>query len=82
MPAPPDAPIDPRTVAVGVMAFYSKSDDHRSADDIYDTYLAKMKYFVRWLVDTGHRVRLVEGDSRFDDKVVQEDPHRLEITPA
>ena len=72
MPTPPDAPSDPRTVVVGVMAFYGNSDDRRQADEIYEIYLEKMKHFVRWLVDTGHRVRLVEGDSRFDDKVVQE----------
>jgi polysaccharide pyruvyl transferase WcaK-like protein len=31
-----------------------------------------MKRFVRWLADSGHRIRLFTGDNRFDDRVVQE----------
>ena len=31
-----------------------------------------MKRFVRWLADTGHRIRLFAGDNRHDDGVVQE----------
>ena len=72
MPAPPDHQGDGHAVAVGVMAYYGANDDRRSANDIHDAYLEKVKCFVRWLIDSGRQVRLVGGDSKFDDSVVQE----------
>ena len=35
-------------------------------------YLEKMKRFVRWLADSGHRIRLFGGDNLWDDTVVEE----------
>ena len=51
----------PLTVGVGVMAYYGTNDDRRQADEIHASYLEKMKLFVRWLADSGHRIRLFGG---------------------
>jgi polysaccharide pyruvyl transferase WcaK-like protein len=71
LPVPAYAAADPMTVGVGVMAFYGGNDDRRDADEIHAQYVASMKKFVRWLVDTGHRVRLFTGDV-VDNTVVAE----------
>ena len=72
LPTPPDHPGVVRTVGVGVMAYYGGNDDRRRADEIHACYVEKMKRFVRWLVDSGHRVRLFGGDTTIDDRVAQE----------
>jgi polysaccharide pyruvyl transferase WcaK-like protein len=70
---PPAKPIDPRTVCVGLMAYYGSNDDRNSADQIYSSYVTVMKQFVRWLVDNGRNVRLLVGDTNgSDDAVVRE----------
>ena len=61
IPTPPYEPGDPQTVGVGVMAYYGGNDDRRDASQIHAAYLAKMKRFTRWLVDSGYRVRLFGG---------------------
>lgn len=66
MPTPPYEPGDPGIVGVGVMAYYGGNDDWHRGDEIHATYVAKMKIFTRWLVDSGHKVRLFGGDSKFD----------------
>jgi polysaccharide pyruvyl transferase WcaK-like protein len=70
-PSPASSSGDPTAVGVGVMAFYGDNDDRRDAEEIHARYLDKMTTFVRWLVDHGHRVRLLPGDSKVDDSVVQ-----------
>ena len=72
IPTPPYEPGDPQTVGVGVMAYYGGNDDRREAGQIHASYLAKMKRFTRWLVDSGYRVRLFGGDNLWDESVVQE----------
>jgi polysaccharide pyruvyl transferase WcaK-like protein len=72
LPTPPHDAGDPRTVGVGVMAYYGGNDDRWNADEIHARYLENMKRFVRWLADSDHRIRLFAGDNRFDDRVVQE----------
>jgi polysaccharide pyruvyl transferase WcaK-like protein len=62
---------DPETVGVGLMAYYGSNDDRHRADEIHASYVEKMKFFTRWLVDSGYRVRLLVGDES-DDGVVQE----------
>jgi polysaccharide pyruvyl transferase WcaK-like protein len=59
------------TVGVGVMAYHGGNDDRGHADEIYLAYVAKMKTFVRWLVDTGRDVRLFTGD-QVDEPVLAE----------
>jgi polysaccharide pyruvyl transferase WcaK-like protein len=72
LPTPPHDAGDPRTVGVGVMAYYGSNDDRADADEIHAQYMETMKDFVRWLADEGYRIRLFAGDNRFDDSVVQE----------
>jgi len=66
VPTPPFDPGDPEAVGVGVMAYYGGNDDRDRADEIHAAYTEKMKAFTRWLVDSGHKVRLFGGDSKFD----------------
>jgi polysaccharide pyruvyl transferase WcaK-like protein len=72
LPPPPHDAGDQRTVGVGVMAYYGSNDDRADADAIHAHYMDTMKRFVRWLADSGHRIRLFAGDNRHDDVVVQE----------
>jgi polysaccharide pyruvyl transferase WcaK-like protein len=46
------------TVGIGVMAWYGW---HGNAQEIYTTYIGKITKFAVWLLDRGHRVRLVIG---------------------
>lgn len=59
------------TVGIGLMAYVGGNEDRREANDLYASYVEKMKRFVRWLVDNGHPVRLFTGDTP-DERVVQE----------
>jgi polysaccharide pyruvyl transferase WcaK-like protein len=69
---PPVGPGDPLTVGVGVMDYHGTNDDRRQAGEIHASYMEKMKRFVRWLGDSGHRIRLFGGDNLWDDTVVEE----------
>ena len=71
IPTPPCDAGDPGTVGVGVMAYYGSNDNRHRADEIHASYVENMKLFTRWLVDSGHRVRLLIGDAS-DESVVQE----------
>ncbi len=51
-----------RTVGVGVMNYRGTYVDRRDAEAIYTAYKGKVTEFVRWLVDSGYRVRLFTGD--------------------
>jgi polysaccharide pyruvyl transferase WcaK-like protein len=62
------------TVGIGLMAYFGTNDDRGRAGDVYTAYVAKMKRFVRWLVDQGHRIRLFTGDLE-DEQVVTEILH-------
>lgn len=59
----------PPTVGVGVMAYYGANCDRGYADQLHASYVEKMERFVRWLVDSGHRVRMFGGDNNDDDLV-------------
>ena len=65
------APVDPLAVGVGVISYRGGNEDRDRADEIYASYVAKMKEFVRWLVDSGRSVRLFVGDEQ-DQCVVDE----------
>ena len=88
IPAPPYDPGDPQTVGVGVMDYHGANDDRGQADELYASYVEKMKSFVLWLVDSGRRVRLLVGDTNNSDEgVVQEiladlRAHRPDLDPA
>lgn len=62
LPAPSDFPGTPASVAVGVMAYWGTAVDGAEGQTIHDNYVHGMKEFVRWLMDTGHEVRLLIGD--------------------
>ena len=87
LPVPPVGLGDPLVVGVGVMDYNGTNDDRRQADEIRASYLEKMKRFVRWLADSGHRIRLFGGDNLWDDTVVEEiladlRAHRGDLEPT
>ena len=51
------------TVGVGVMAYYGWRGDGEQGAAIYKHYLEKTSQFVLWLLDAGHRVRLLMGET-------------------
>ncbi len=84
LPVPLAGPGDPLTVGVGVMEYHGTYHDH--GDEINAAYMEKMKRFVRWLADTGHRIRLFGGDNLWDDSVAEEiladlRKHRPDLEP-
>jgi polysaccharide pyruvyl transferase WcaK-like protein len=73
IPPLPCDPGDPQTVGVGVMDYHGANNDRGEADELYASYLEKMRSFVLWLVDSGRKVRLLVGDTNNSDEgVVQE----------
>jgi polysaccharide pyruvyl transferase WcaK-like protein len=72
VPTPPYEAGDPQLVGVGVMAYYGGNDDRKQAAQIHSSYVEKMTRFCRWLIDSGHRVRLFGGDSKFDGEVADQ----------
>ena len=56
---------DPRTTGRSASASWSTTavvDDRAESEQIHARYVEAMQSFVRWLVDSGHRVRLFWGD--------------------
>jgi len=72
VPTPPHDAGDPQTVGVGVMDYYGGNDDRRNAAAMHADYLEKMTRFTQWLVDSGHRVLLFGGDTKFDVSVAEQ----------
>lgn len=73
LPVPSDYPGDPNIVGVGVMDYHGSNDERNRSAEIYSSYVAAMKGFVRWLVDNGRQVRLFVGDTNgSDENVVRE----------
>jgi polysaccharide pyruvyl transferase WcaK-like protein len=68
LPTPGAGPAQSGTVGVGVMSYHGTNDDRGQADEVHAAYVEKMKRFTRWLVDGGHRIRLLTGD-REDEAV-------------
>jgi polysaccharide pyruvyl transferase WcaK-like protein len=62
LPNPAGDPTGDGAVGLGVMAYHGTNDDRSQADQVYEEYVAKLKRFARWLVDSGHRIRLFTGD--------------------
>ncbi|MDJ1157086.1 polysaccharide pyruvyl transferase family protein [Chelatococcus sp. SYSU_G07232] len=60
----------PLTVGLGVMAYGGWRDEAESRA-IYRTYVGKLVQFVLWLLDRGHRVRLLMGETR-DQRAVDD----------
>jgi polysaccharide pyruvyl transferase WcaK-like protein len=71
VPSPPYEPGDPQVVGVGVMDYHGGNDDRKRAGQIHSAYTTSMTRFVRWLIDSGHRVRLFYGDAKFDGPIAE-----------
>jgi polysaccharide pyruvyl transferase WcaK-like protein len=71
LPVTHEEPEDPKLVAVGVMAYYGGQADRGRAAEVYASYTKSVAEFTRWLLDTGHDVRLFYGDHV--DKTALED---------
>ena len=55
------------TVGVGVMTYLGWQRGSPRGPAIYATYLEKITTFVLWLLDQGHRVRILMGDAADQD---------------
>ncbi len=53
----------PLTVGVGIMSYYGWRGEVNSGAAVHEKYIAEISRFVRWLLDSGHHVRLLMGDS-------------------
>jgi polysaccharide pyruvyl transferase WcaK-like protein len=53
----------PLTVGVGLMSYSGWYNFSDSSADIYSTYVAKMVRFILWLLDRGHNVRILQGET-------------------
>jgi polysaccharide pyruvyl transferase WcaK-like protein len=72
MPTPPWEAGDPQLVGVGVMDYYGGNDDRRQAAELHATYVDKVTRVVQWLVDSGHRVLLFGGDTKYDVGIAEQ----------
>jgi polysaccharide pyruvyl transferase WcaK-like protein len=73
IPAISDEPGYPRTVGIGVMAYYGSNDQRNQAISIHETYRAALKLLARQLIDTGRNLRLFVGDNNAGDQDVIDD---------
>jgi len=86
-PTPSYEPGDPKIVGLGVMAYHGGNDDRRNAYQIHSSYVGSLTRFTRWLVDTGHQVRIFGGDSKFDGSIADQIAadvrrYRAELDPS
>jgi polysaccharide pyruvyl transferase WcaK-like protein len=70
IPPLPCGPGDPGIVGVGVMGYRGGNDDRGQAEAIHAAYVATMKSFVRWLLDSDRSVRILVGDENEPDLLV------------
>lgn len=73
LPPLPCGPGDPGIVGVNVMGYRGGDDDREQAEAIHTSYVATMKSFVRWLIDTDRSVRILIGDENEPDRLVGEE---------
>jgi polysaccharide pyruvyl transferase WcaK-like protein len=57
------------TVALGVMSYAGWRHDHDRGVDIFSGYLQKITRFLTWLLDRGHNVRILTGETSDQDAV-------------
>jgi len=69
-PVPPTPPADPRTIGLGIMAFFGGTDDRRDGQKLHERYIDAMMGFTHWLLDNGYRIRLLSGDTATDDHII------------
>jgi polysaccharide pyruvyl transferase WcaK-like protein len=59
------------TVGVGVMTYFGWRNDAVRGAAVYRTYLEKITGFILWLLDGGHDVRILMGDTN-DERAVND----------
>lgn len=62
----------PQTIALGVMGYFGWNREREIGENIYLAYLEKMAIIAADLLDRGHFVRLVTGDTRADQRPVDD----------
>jgi polysaccharide pyruvyl transferase WcaK-like protein len=62
IPVTREEPEDPKLVAVGVMTYRGGQADRDRTAEVYASYTESVAEFTRWLLDSGHDVRLFYGD--------------------
>jgi polysaccharide pyruvyl transferase WcaK-like protein len=62
IPVTREEPEDPKLVAVGVMTYRGGQADRGRTAEVYASYTESVAEFTRWLLDSGHDVRLFYGD--------------------
>jgi polysaccharide pyruvyl transferase WcaK-like protein len=87
VPTPPYTAGDPQIVGVGVMSYHGGNDDRKQAEQIHSCYVGGLTRFARWLIDSGHRIRLFGGDSKFDGEIADQiladaRRHRPDLDPS
>lgn len=79
LPIPPsNYPRDEQdvTVAIGVMTYEGWIRRHPDGKAIYDAYLTKLLGFIDWILQQGHKIRLLTGDEA-DEATIKEVLRRL-----
>jgi polysaccharide pyruvyl transferase WcaK-like protein len=56
-------------IGVGLKDYFGEEGIRDQGQKIYDDYLQKMGDFVAWLIDGNYKVRLLVGDSLYDEPV-------------
>lgn len=80
MPATPEPmPGEALTVGIGVMTYYGWRNDAAQGEATYSAYVAMMTEFVRWLLASGYRVRVLTGDAA-DARALEDLRARLAAT--
>lgn len=62
----------PKTVGLGVIGYYGWRHDLDSGEEIYQSYVAKLKKFVKWLLEHGYVIRLLIGNLGVDQRPVDD----------
>jgi polysaccharide pyruvyl transferase WcaK-like protein len=70
-------------IGVGVKDYYGKQGlPERGGQEKYGNFIKKLASFVTWLLENGYTVRLLIGDSLYDDRVKQDLIELLPSPPA
>ena len=72
LPPAPTVRWPPRTVGLGVMGYAGWNQKGPKSERIYQEYLGKLDGFTKWLLDRGHTVRLLTGDTRADRRPLED----------
>ncbi len=62
LPGPAEGPAT-GAVGLGVMDYHGGNSDRDRAEEIHTSYVAAVTRFAQWLVDHGHRIRMLIGDT-------------------